>query len=147
MRSTSGQTCVPGLPSEECRNHHSQFTPGVPVEVVPFAYAQVLRKLRDVLGSPNATLRMAKAKAGPVVTDNSNFVIDAPFSREIMKDPSTVREILPLPQACTNGNYCRFWQKSKCSQVSWKLVCSAIWLRPHTLVTRSVNAYLVYLYP
>ncbi|KAG2059414.1 ribose 5-phosphate isomerase [Suillus hirtellus] len=68
----------------------TNFTPGVPVEVVPFAYAQVLRKLRDVLGSPNATLRMAKAKAGPVVTDNSNFVIDAPFSREIMKDPSTI---------------------------------------------------------
>lgn len=68
----------------------TNFTPGVPVEVVPFAYAQVLRKLRDVLGSSNATLRMAKAKAGPVVTDNSNFVIDAPFSREIMKDPSTI---------------------------------------------------------
>lgn len=81
---------------EKCRNHHLQFTPGVPVEVVPFAYAQVLRKLHSVLGSPNATLRMAKAKAGPVVTDNSNFVIDAPFPREMMMDPSTVRKILPL---------------------------------------------------
>ncbi|KAG2365819.1 ribose-5-phosphate isomerase [Suillus spraguei] len=67
----------------------TNFTPGVPVEVVPFAYAQVLRKLH-ALGSPNATLRMAKAKAGPVVTDNSNFVIDAPFPREIMTDPSTM---------------------------------------------------------
>lgn len=68
----------------------TNFTPGVPIEVVPFAYAQVLRKLHNVLGSPNATLRMAKAKAGPVVTDNSNFVIDAPFPRETMMDPSTI---------------------------------------------------------
>jgi ribose 5-phosphate isomerase len=103
-----------------------QFTPGVPIEVVPFAYAQVLRKLHNVLGSTNATLRMAKAKAGPVVTDNSNFVIDAPFPRETMMDPSTVRKIMPLPQAYTKLHYCRFWQKSKCSQVLWKLVCSAI---------------------
>lgn len=32
-------------------------------------------------------LRMAVAKAGPVVTDNGNFVIDAPFSEHYMKDP------------------------------------------------------------
>lgn len=47
--------------------------------------------MRDLLGSPNATLRMAKAKAGPVVTDNGNFVIDAPFSRDLVRDPSAVR--------------------------------------------------------
>ncbi|KAG1733889.1 ribose-5-phosphate isomerase [Suillus paluster] len=68
----------------------TNFTSGVPIEVVPFAYAQVLRKLHHVLGSPNATLRMAKAKAGPVVTDNGNFVIDAPFPREIMMNPLTI---------------------------------------------------------
>lgn len=36
---------------------------------------------------------MAKAKAGPVVTDNGNFVIDAPFSRDLIKNPYTVRPI------------------------------------------------------
>lgn len=61
--------------------------PGVPIEVVPFAYAKVLQNLHHRLGSPNATLRMAKAKAGPVVSDNGNFIIDAPFSLEAMKDP------------------------------------------------------------
>ena len=34
---------------------------------------------------------MAKAKAGPVVSDNGNFIIDAPFPAELMKDPYTVR--------------------------------------------------------
>lgn len=34
--------------------------------------------------------------AGPVVTDNGNFVIDAPFDREKMQDPSKVRYILSI---------------------------------------------------
>ena len=69
----------------------------------------MLRQLREVLGSPNATLRMAVNKgkgiqtilfnpvstvdvfiAGPIVTDNGNFVIDAPFGQEKMQDPSKV---------------------------------------------------------
>ncbi len=36
---------------------------------------------------------MAKAKAGPVVSDNGNFLIDAPFPEELMKDPYTVRAL------------------------------------------------------
>jgi ribose 5-phosphate isomerase A len=82
--------------SDKYRTDHPQFTPGVPIEVVPFAYAKVLQNLRHVLGSPTATLRMAKAKAGPVVSDNGNFVIDAPFPREIMMNPFPVRELLLL---------------------------------------------------
>ena len=37
------------------------------------------------------TLRMGKAKAGPVVSDNGNFIVDAPFPKEMMKDPKKVR--------------------------------------------------------
>jgi ribose 5-phosphate isomerase A len=33
---------------------------------------------------------MAKMKAGPIVSDNGNFIIDAPFPEEQMKDPLTV---------------------------------------------------------
>ena len=81
---------------------------GVPVEVVPFAYAKVLQDLHK-LGSPKAALRIAVMKgklkllmslvprlisiltlAGPVVTDNGNFVIDAPFDHERMLDPYVV---------------------------------------------------------
>ncbi len=29
-------------------------------------------------------------KAGPTVTDNGNFVVDAPFSEEIYRDPKEV---------------------------------------------------------
>ena len=80
----------------------------MPIEVVPFAYAKVLQNLHHILGSPNATLRMAIKKgsgaslllwdivnvtfhsAGPVVSDNGNFIIDAPFGREHMIDPYVV---------------------------------------------------------
>ncbi|KAK1231392.1 ribose-5-phosphate isomerase rki1 [Marasmius sp. AFHP31] len=68
----------------------TNFKAGVPIEVVPFAYAKVLGNLHNVLGSPKAHLRMAVAKAGPVVTDNGNFVIDAPFDEDTMKDPYTI---------------------------------------------------------
>ncbi|KAL9940251.1 hypothetical protein V8E36_000956 [Tilletia maclaganii] len=60
---------------------------GVPVEVAPFAYAKVLSQLQK-LGSTEASLRMAKQKAGPVVTDNGNFCIDAPFPAAQMQDPA-----------------------------------------------------------
>jgi len=65
----------------------TNFPTGVPIEVVPFAYAKVLQNLHHILDSPTATLRMAKAKAGPVVSDNGNFIIDAPFGREHMAEP------------------------------------------------------------
>ncbi|KAG6376783.1 ribose-5-phosphate isomerase [Boletus reticuloceps] len=87
------------------------FAHGVPIEVVPFAYAKVLQNLRSVLGSPNASLRMAKAKAGPVVTDNANFVIDAPFSRDLIKDPSSLlTKIKLLTGVVEVGLFCNIAQ-------------------------------------
>lgn len=59
---------------------------GIPIEVVPFAWAKVKTNIQ-LMGCPNATLRMGKSKAGPVVTDNGNFVIDAPFDEVYMRDP------------------------------------------------------------
>ncbi|KYN36398.1 Ribose-5-phosphate isomerase [Trachymyrmex septentrionalis] len=48
---------------------------GIPIEVVPMAYVPVKRKIEDTYGG-NAKIRMAIAKAGPVVTDNGNFILD-----------------------------------------------------------------------
>jgi len=55
-----------------------QWTKGVPIEVVPLAYHPVSKKIESTLGG-KAVLRMAKNKAGPVVTDNGHFVIDWQF--------------------------------------------------------------------
>lgn len=78
-----------------------QWKNGIPIEVTPFAYAKVLLNLAD-LGSPyniedglpGLRLRMGKMKAGPVVSDNGNFIIDAPFPETMMKDPVEVSYFL-----------------------------------------------------
>lgn len=49
----------------------------VPVEVLPFALPTVAPKMRAMGGKP--VLREAKGKVGPVVTDNSNFIVDVDF--------------------------------------------------------------------
>jgi len=53
---------------------------GVPIEVIPMAYVPVQRKLQQTFGG-SANLRLAKMKAGPVVTDNGNFVLDWQFDK------------------------------------------------------------------
>lgn len=55
----------------------SQWKKGIPLEVVPLAYVPVMNRLKALGGKP--VLRMAQQKAGPVVTDNGNFVIDVDF--------------------------------------------------------------------
>ncbi len=49
----------------------------VPIEVLPFATAFVLRRIGESGGRP--VLRDGKGKVGPVVTDNGNVIIDAVF--------------------------------------------------------------------
>jgi len=80
---------------------------GVPIEVAPFAYAKLLQNLHR-LGSPSAALRMAKMKAGPVVTDNGNFCIDAPFGEDYMKNPhDLLAKIKMLTGVVEVGLFCR----------------------------------------
>ncbi|MEM2380255.1 MAG: ribose 5-phosphate isomerase A [Candidatus Nezhaarchaeales archaeon] len=51
----------------------------IPVEVLPFGYAYVLKKLKELGCEP--TLRSAGTyKDGPLITDNGNFIIDAKFN-------------------------------------------------------------------
>lgn len=51
----------------------------VPVEVLPMAYRPVKNSIEEKFGG-RAELRMAKAKAGPLVTDNGNFILDWYFT-------------------------------------------------------------------
>ena len=61
---------------------------GVPIEIVPNAYAKVTLDLKK-LGAKRIDLRQGgKAKAGPVITDNNNFLIDADFGA--IADPKTL---------------------------------------------------------
>ncbi|EDO16938.1 hypothetical protein Kpol_1020p47 [Vanderwaltozyma polyspora DSM 70294] len=62
---------------------------GVPIEVVPSAYVRVQHDLLNKLHAQTAVVRQGgSAKAGPVVTDNNNFIIDADFGE--IKDPKSL---------------------------------------------------------
>lgn len=49
----------------------------VPIEVIPAALSFVIRKAREIGCRPE--LRIGVKKAGPVVTDNGNFIVDLYF--------------------------------------------------------------------
>ncbi|XP_050395388.1 ribose-5-phosphate isomerase isoform X2 [Patella vulgata] len=51
---------------------------GIPLEVIPMSYKPVQLKIQNMLGG-TVNLRMAAKKAGPVVTDNGNFLLDWMF--------------------------------------------------------------------
>ncbi|KAL7274349.1 ribose-5-phosphate isomerase rki1 [Rhizina undulata] len=80
------------------------YTPGIPIEVLPPAAPYVLSRLL-ALGSVSPTLRSGgTSKAGPCVTDNGNFIIDAPFPDGFIPPPksplSSPRKcISPLPSS------------------------------------------------
>ncbi len=52
----------------------------VPIEVLPFAYKVVEKRITQLGVTP--TLRQAVSKDGPVVTDQGNFILDATFSTQ-----------------------------------------------------------------
>jgi ribose 5-phosphate isomerase A len=82
------------------RKETDALTQPVPVEVLPAARPTVAAELRDVGGDP--TLRSAKRKDGPVVTDNGNLVIDADFGT--VEDPAGLaRDIDGIPGVVEHG--------------------------------------------
>jgi ribose 5-phosphate isomerase A len=73
----------------------------LPVEVLPGAWRQVQGQLADLGG--RAELRMAVRKAGPVVTDQGNLVLDVAFSGGIQAPEQLEKEINNLPGVLENG--------------------------------------------
>jgi len=72
----------------------------LPVEVIPMAVTPVMRQLADLGGKPE--LRMGIRKAGPVVTDQGNLVIDVKFDR--IDNPAELEmKINNLPGVLENG--------------------------------------------
>jgi ribose 5-phosphate isomerase A len=72
----------------------------VPIEVLPFAASFVMRKIKEMGGTP--VLREGKGKVGPVITDNGNVIVDADF--RLMFRPSEVERALKgLPGVVETG--------------------------------------------
>tara|TARA_Y100001968_G_C19430092_1_gene756507 strand:+ start:850 stop:1566 length:717 start_codon:yes stop_codon:yes gene_type:complete len=73
----------------------------LPVEVLPSAWKQVKCNLMN-LGA-EVLLRMAKFKAGPVVTDQGNLVLDLKMKDGIQNPQYLEKEINNIPGVLENG--------------------------------------------
>jgi len=73
----------------------------LPVEVLPGAWRQVKGQLAEMGG--DAQLRMAVRKAGPVVTDQGNLVLDVTFAGGIQDPLALEKDINNLPGVLENG--------------------------------------------
>ena len=72
----------------------------VPVEVIPMAIAPVMRAIEALGGKPE--LRMGVKKAGPVITDQGNMVVDVKF--ETIDRPAELEKTLNnIPGVLENG--------------------------------------------
>jgi ribose 5-phosphate isomerase A len=72
----------------------------LPVEVLPMAMTPVMRAIEKLGGQP--TLRMGVKKAGPVVTDQGNLVVDVKFER--IDNPAELERTLNnIPGVLENG--------------------------------------------
>lgn len=72
----------------------------LPVEVLPMAMTPVMKAIEKLGGKP--TLRMGVKKAGPVVTDQGNLVIDVKF--DSIENPAELEKTLNnIPGVLENG--------------------------------------------
>lgn len=76
----------------------------VVVEVLPFSYSLVMKKLGAMGAKP--VLRTGGKKVGPVVSDNGNFLIDAEM--EIGDAKKLEIELNQIPGVVENGIFTRF---------------------------------------
>ena len=73
----------------------------LPVEVLPGAWRQVQQQLAALGGK--AELRMAQRKAGPVVTDQGNLVLDVTMSGGISDPAALESTVNNIPGVLENG--------------------------------------------
>jgi ribose 5-phosphate isomerase A len=72
----------------------------LPVEVLPMAVTPIMRAIAKLGGKPE--LRMGVKKAGPVVTDQGNLVVDVKFDR--IDNPAELEKTLNnIPGVLENG--------------------------------------------
>ena len=73
----------------------------LPVEVLPNAWKQVQEVISEMKGS--STLRMATKKAGPVVTDQGNLILDVLFNDGIENPKDMELNLNNIPGVLENG--------------------------------------------
>ena len=81
----------------------------LPVEVIPSAWKQVQGIINKM--DAESSLRMASKKAGPVVTDEGNLILDVLFKGGINDPYKVENEINNIPGVLENGLFVDLTQK------------------------------------
>lgn len=81
----------------------------LPVEVLPFALAPVLRALAALGGQPE--IRTALRKDGPVITDLGNMVVDVRFPEGVTDAADLENKINMIPGVIENGLFIKVASK------------------------------------
>ena len=81
----------------------------LPVEVIPSAWKQVQETINKM--DAESSLRMASKKAGPVVTDEGNLILDVLFKGGINDPYKVENEINNIPGVLENGLFVDLTQK------------------------------------
>lgn len=88
-----------------------QYKKGIPIEVVPMAYVPVRSRIIKSFGG-NVELRMAVTKAGPVVTDNGNFILDWKNYDQNSNWEHVNKEISSIPGVVETGLFVKMATKA-----------------------------------
>ena len=75
----------------------------IPLEVIPFAYGFVAKKIEKLGG--RCELRIGSGKVGPVISDNGNFIADCDFG--VIQNPKELEvKLNMIPGVVENGIFC-----------------------------------------
>lgn len=88
-----------------------QYKKGIPIEVVPMAYKPIKQRIEEKYGG-KLDLRMAVAKAGPVVTDNGNLILDWKEYNQNSNWEEVNKDILMIPGVVETGLFIKMAKKA-----------------------------------
>ncbi|KOC62635.1 Ribose-5-phosphate isomerase [Habropoda laboriosa] len=87
-----------------------KYKKGIPIEVIPMAYVAIQKRIKGNYGG-NIQVRMALAKAGPVITDNGNFILDWHFPQGLTNWNKINIEISMIPGVVETGLFIKMAKK------------------------------------
>ncbi|XP_045526329.1 ribose-5-phosphate isomerase [Pieris brassicae] len=98
-----------------------RYKKGIPIEVIPMAYVPIKNKVVGMFGG-EIKLRSAIAKAGPVVTDNGNFILDWMFTNQDLDWEKTSTIIKLMPGVVEIGLFVKMCEKAYFGQAEGTVI-------------------------
>lgn len=96
---------------KESQTLGTKWKKGIPLEVLPGAYVPIMKNVEKMFPNSKATLRIAEKKAGPVITDNGNLILDVDFGP--ISDPAELNtKLLSIPGVLETGLFIGMTEKA-----------------------------------